>query len=236
MADTDNVICYGHQVPSFQHVFPKLFRAGLEVMTVEQIAAAAGKLPEADRLMMGDYLGPEGVAKVLDGLASDKSELVSKSYASSGSATAAQFRTVFPKVMTSIHNTLNPGQVQALMAALTAEDIASQSLFFGDEGRAQVFQQMRPDAVKAILDHTEDWVFLETGKRAVASMQQYGCMLEKQERVDRKLQGLETITLKYRDKPRAMYMKWEAGPFKGRELMYNEASFGAGKLLSLIHI
>lgn len=230
MGESNKVVCYGHEVPAFREVFPKLFRAGLDVMGVAQIQQVAGKLSEADRALMGDYLGAAGVQRVLDGLGDDKAQVVSSAYATKGDTSDDAFRAVFPRVMVSINNTLAPEQVVSVMGALTAEDMASMSLFFGDEGRVSVFKQMRPDAVRAILDRTEDWVFLETGRRAVQALPQYACTLEKQERVDKKLQGVETITLKYRESPRGVYMKWAAGPFKGRELLYSEAVLGKDKI------
>lgn len=230
MGDTSKLVCYGHEVPAFREVFPKLFRAGLEVMATDQIRQVADKLSEADRAVMGDYLGADGAARVLDGLASDKAQIVAASYTATGATTDDLFRAVFPRVMVSINNTLAPEQVVQVMGGLTAEDMASLSLFFGDEGRSFVFKNMRPDAIRAILDRTEDWVFLETGRRAVQAVPEYACTLEKQERVDRKLQGVETVALKYRENPRGVYMKWMAGPFKGRELMYSESVLGKDKI------
>ncbi len=230
MGETRKVVCYGHEVPAFTEVFPKLFRAGLEGMGIDQIQQVAGKLSDADRAVLGDYLGADGAARVIDGLASDKAQVVSSSYTPTGTVSEDQFRAVFPRVMVSINNTLTPDQVVTVMGTLSAEDMASMSLFFGDEGRTFVFKQMRPDAVRAVLDRTEDWVFLETGRRAVQTIPQYSCTLDKQERVDRKLQGVETIALKYRQAPRGVYMKWLAGPFKGRELLYSESSLGKDKI------
>jgi len=230
MGISNSVRCYGHDVPAFREVFPKLFRAGLDIMQADQIHQVAGRIEPSDRAAMADYLGPDGIRRVLDGLVDEKAQAVASSYATTGSITEERFRAVFPRVMVAIHNTLQPDQVVRVMACLSAEDIASMSLFFGDDGRTFVFEHMRPDAVRAVLDRTEDWVFLETGRRAVQAVPQYTCTLEKQERVDRKLQGVETIELKYRSSPLGIYMKWTAGPFKGRELLYSEAVLGKDKI------
>ncbi len=52
----------------------------------------------------------------------------------------------------------------------------------------------------------------------------------KNERIDGKMQGEEKVLLKFRDKPKGIYMKWLAGPWKGREVLYSEKFLGAGKV------
>lgn len=224
------VTCYGHDVPPFREVFPKLFRLGLELMTAEQVKQAVASLPEAQRNALGDFLGEEGIAKLAEGIDESKREIVLASYSKKGTTSDADFVRAYPDIMVRLHNSLNPDQVKRFIEGLSSEEIASQSFFFGNEGRERVFSGLRDDAIRAVLDRTADWVFLETGKRALAALPTYGCTLIKQERVGKKLQKPETIELKYRESPKAIYMKWLAGPFKGRELVYNTALMGPDKL------
>jgi hypothetical protein len=223
-------ICFGHAVPPFAEVFPKVFRLCLDAMSTEQVRQAVEALTELQRNALGDFLGENGVAAVADGVEQRKAEIVAAGYTKPGSAGRDAFAKAYPDVMVRIHNDLTREQLGKVLAALTAEDIASQSLFLGNEGRQRVFSKLRSDAVQAILDRTEDWVFLETGKRALAGIPMYACTLIKQERVGGKLQQPETIELKLRSAPKSIYMKWGAGPFKGRELLYNEAVLGIDKL------
>lgn len=222
--------CFGHEVPPFREVFPKLFRLGLDLMTADQVKEAVAMLPESQRNALGDFLGDEGLARVTADLDEAKREIVTSSYTTPGSSKEGEFLEAYPDIMVRLHNALKPDQVRQFIDGLTSEEIASQSFFFGNAGRERVFSGLREDAIRAVLDRTEDWVFLETGKRALAALPTYACTLIKQERVGNKQQKPETIELKYRESPKAIYMKWHAGPFKGRELVYNAALLGEDKL------
>lgn len=223
-------ICFGHEVPPFRDVFAKLFKAGVQVMSLPQIKEVAAELSTQARASLAGYLGEQAIAHALEGLPSDTVEFLTSTYTGTDPVSDEDFAKQYPLVMTTINNKLSAEQLQKVLAKLSAEDMASQSFFLGDEGRAHVFSKMRPEAVRAILDHTQDWVFIETGRRAIGRIRHYEATLEKNERVGGKLQGTETIAIKVQHKPLAIYMKWLAGPFKGRELLYNELVLGAGKL------
>jgi hypothetical protein len=64
----------------------------------------------------------------------------------------------------------------------------------------------------------------------MAVIPEYSATLFKQERMGKKLQDVEKIKVKMRHSPKAMHMKWVDGPFKGREVLYNEKLYGAGNL------
>lgn len=230
MSDADVESYCGHQIPPFSAVFPKVFRAGVEIMSLEQIDAVATALSDADRQLLGNTLGPSGVEQVIDGLAADKAERLASHYGAVGDPDPEAFRRLYPRLAVTTNNALSVDQLRAMLDALSAEELASQSLYFGDQGRIEAFSALDPKRVETILDHTDDWVLLLSGKSAAQGLSQYTATLEKQERLDRKLQGKETITLKVRREPRASYLKWLAGPFKGREVLYNAALFGADKL------
>lgn len=215
------VVCYGHEVPSFSNVFPKLLRLTLELLSIDQIRLTIDALSEPQRAAMLHFLGENGLASVVETLDTSKQDLVKASVAHLPDSTHQHFSTVYPNIMLRLYDTLTPEQIITFMKRLDAKDLAAQSLFIGNEGRKIVFSGLRDDSVAAVLDKTEDWVFLETGKRALANLAQYECTLIKQERVGKKLQDPETIHLKMREDPKAIYMKWIAGPFKGRELLYS---------------
>ncbi|RLB58080.1 MAG: hypothetical protein DRI90_17175 [Deltaproteobacteria bacterium] len=221
--------CFGHAVPPFAAVFPKVFRAGLDAMTLAQIDELATALSETDRQCLADFLGPR-TAETLAGLPKDKIDRLATHYQAAGDPDEEAFRAVYPQVAAMTNNVLSVDQLRSVLTALSPEDMASQSFFFGDEGRAVAFSTMKPDRIEATLDHTADWVLLASAKRAIEAIDSYTATLEKQERMGRKMQGVETIAIKVRQQPCALYMKWLAGPHKGRELIYNAPLLGTHKV------
>ncbi|MFH2007091.1 MAG: DUF1571 domain-containing protein [bacterium] len=217
-------------VRPFRSLFPRLFRKGVEVMSVAQLAAVAQALPEATRQAVADFLGPEGVAAVAEDLPPDKAELLVSAYPAAGDLDRQPFVDHYPAVMLATNEQLTTEQLTTVLQALGPVDLLSQSLFLGVRGRRHVLGRLRREQVEAILDHSDDWVLLETARDALTSYGQYRCVLEKQERVGGKLQGLERIELKTRQTPRAIYMRWIGGLWKGRQALYNEAVLGPGKV------
>jgi hypothetical protein len=217
-------------IPPFRALFPRLFRRGVDVMSVEQIAAVAKTLPESTRQAVADFLGSEGVAAVAEELPLEKAELLVSAYPAAGETDASTFVEHYPAVMLATNEQLTSEQLTAVLEGLSPVELVSQSLFLGARGRHHVMGQLRHEQVRAILDHSNDWVLLETAKDALSAYGQYRCLLEKQERVKGKLQGLERIELKARQTPRSIYMRWIGGPHKGRQVLYNEAVLGPGKL------
>jgi outer membrane lipoprotein-sorting protein len=68
--------------------------------------------------------------------------------------------------------------------------------------------------------------FLARLSDAAARVQDYACTFGKQERVDGQLQPASTIVLKQRRDPRCIYMKWTAGPERGREAIHCPVKYG----------
>jgi len=68
--------------------------------------------------------------------------------------------------------------------------------------------------------------FLERLAGASTSIEDYVCTFEKQERVDGTLLPISTILLKQRRNPRCIYMKWTAGPDRGREAIHCPEKYG----------
>ncbi|MBL8816271.1 MAG: DUF1571 domain-containing protein [Planctomyces sp.] len=65
-------------------------------------------------------------------------------------------------------------------------------------------------------------LMLQDGARFLENVDTYGCMFEKQERINGDLGESQTIELKVRHSPKfSVYMKWKNGD-TGRQLLYNE--------------
>jgi hypothetical protein len=191
--------CFGHEVPAFPEVFPRLYQTVQDQLTPDQVSAVAEALGEEI---------PDEPPSLED---------------------PAQARKL-PDLLLAVNRQLSLAQLQELLGALSAEELASQSLFLGDEGRRRLLSGLDPERTALLLDRTPDWVLLETGKRALARFATYTATLHKNERIDGKLQGEEVIELKYRSDPRAFYLRWVDGPFKGRQVLYNERLLGTGKI------
>ena len=230
-ADEDPVHCFGRLVPPFRSVvFPKVLRAGIEVMAAEQIDAVAAELSAADRQALSDALGPEGVARLLRDLPDAKAQRLASCYQPRGPADEQTFRAAYPRLAAATNGTLSLEQLERMLGQLSAEEMASQSFCLGAAGRIASLAALSRDRVAAILDHTDDWVMLETSKRALAEIACYTATVEKQERIDGKLGTAEVIALKVRHAPAALHLRWLAGPHKGRDLVYDPERFGPDKV------
>ena len=230
LAGEETIQSFGRTIPPFKGVFVKLFKVNADLMSMDQHKANAAQLTEAERAAIRNYLGDEGQKQVKEGLPKEKQDFLDKQYAAKASVTPADFKAIYPHLLAVSDTNLTPEQLQKTLEALTPEEIASQSFFMGEEGRRRLFSEMPIAATEAILNHTEDWILIETGKKMHNLIKDYTCILYKQERLGKKLQGVEKILLKYREKPKSMYMKWLDGPWTGRELVYNEALLGAGRV------
>lgn len=220
-------------IPPFTEVFPRLFGAYVKLMSADQLAELANDLSPEARLQLAACLGEQGLEQVLGGASEDKRLVLSEAYpaqAAAGPLDGERFAALYPEVMLATNTRLTSDQLRQALGGLSQEEIASQSIFLGNQGRRFAFGRMRHDAVEAMLDHTDDWVLLESGKQALAQFGHYTATFIKQERLKGKLQPAETIQLKYREQPRAFYLKWLAGPYKGRAVLYNEALLGPGRM------
>jgi len=221
---------FGHQVPPFREAFPCIFRLDLEVMSTDQLRALEEALPARAMAAVAACLELRGNDEVLAGLPEDKRALLAGDRWAGGEHDDETFAALYPDVMVAIDQVLSTEQLQQVVSQLPQEVVASRSLVLGNEGRARAFSRMRPESVEVILNNSDDWVLLVTGKQALSQFASYTATFIKQERVKGKLQKPETIQLKYREHPRAFYMKWVAGPFKGRAVLYNEAILGPDRI------
>lgn len=60
---------------------------------------------------------------------------------------------------------------------------------------------------------------------ASAKVEDYTCILTKQEYVKGKIRRMETIFMKHKKKPHSIYMKWIKKPFRDRECLYSEGKY-----------
>ena len=220
----------GHQIPPFDETFPRIFRLDLEVMSTNQLRSLDEALPDDTVAVMAACLRMHDMDRVLDGLPDDKRAVFQGKRWTGGEHHDHAFEALYPEIMVAVNEVLSAEQLQQVMSQLPQEDVASQSLVLGNEGRARAFSRMRPESVEVILNNSDDWVLLVTGKQALSQFAAYTATFIKQERIKGKLQDPERIQLKYREQPRAFHMKWVAGPFKGREVLYNETLLGPDRI------
>ena len=221
---------YGHDIPPFKTAVVKMLRAGMGALSAAELEALAGRVGARELSAVGAFVGADGLDEILAELDEDKRALVAAQYAPSGDVTDDEVRRRFPALMAAINNALPAEALAQSLAELRAEDLASPILFLGPDGCRAAFGAMKPEVVRLVLDRTDDWVFLVAARRATERIEQYTATLLKQERLGKKLQGLETIELKVRESPKAIYMRWLDGPHKRREMLYNAERFGPDKI------
>jgi len=231
LAGEETTQCFGHSIPPFQEVFVKLFRATATLMSMDQLKTTSAQMSDTERAAISYYLGEKGHRQVKEGLPQEKQVFLDEKYrVSTGIPPVQDFQAVYPHILAISNNNLGPDQLRKTLESLAPADLASQSFYLGEEGRKILFSEMTLSGVEEVLNRTEDWTLIETGKRTHNRIKDYTCILYKQERLGKKLQDVEKILLKYREKPKSMYMKWLDGPWTGRELVYNEALLGAGRV------
>lgn len=219
---------YGHVIPPFRQVFIKLFTIQCQMMSLDQLKSTAAQLSTQEKSTMSYFLGPDGHEQVKKALTPEKQNFLDAEFSMRAEAKPGDMQALYPHILGLSDNNLTLEQHLASLKRLTPEEMASQSFFMGDSGRKTFFGILTRDRAAAVLDSTPDWVLLETGRRKLAKVKSYTCIAYKQELINGKLQGVEKILFKSRDQPWSLYMKWLDGPFKGRELVYNEAVLGAG--------
>lgn len=211
-------------MPEFDGVFIKLFVKSVELANLDQLKAMHDKMSAPEKAALANIFTIQKWEEVLS--KSDpakKSFLMGKFKESAGKATPADFQKNFPKILAVNASILTLDQNKAILAALDDKEMAAMSFYMDNAGLKIFFTNIPFDRHIIFLDRAPDWMLLELGLRNYAGIKTYKCKLLKQEKVGGKLQGVETIMMKYREKPRGMYMKWIDGPFKGREALYNES-------------
>jgi len=226
---------FGHEIPAFREVFIKMFRLHLTELPLEQLQTVSAQLTPTERAAMSYFLGKDGHQAVKAGMDKEKQDYLDKHFAVHTEVPPSDrdFRKLYPHILAVTNNSMTPEQMAKIMDQLAPEDIASQSFYMGEEGRATFFSEMTEKHSEVLLDRTADWVMLETGKRKYDKIESYTSIVYKTERLDGELQGTEKILLRYRDNPLGIYMKWleyETSPWVGRQALYSEKHLEKGEV------
>ena len=215
-------VVYGHKIPPFKTVFIKVFRSYLQLSSMDQLRTTSIQLNDRERASISYFLGAEGHNQVKEGLPKEKQDFLQQKYAiHTQTPCETDFHKVYPHILATSGNGLTPEQWKTLLDGLSVEELASQNFWLATSGRRVFYTELSLDRIQIYIDHVQDWQIIAEGKRNLDSIRCYTCIMYKQERIDGKLQGVEKILLKFRDKPLAIYLKWLDGPWKGREVLYN---------------
>jgi hypothetical protein len=216
---------------SFRPVFIKMLRSGLQALDLDRIASMAKRVDGRQRSLIVAWLGPEGIQQGLEGLAdARKSFLLEARDEAAPEGDESAFREALPEILSALNSELPLDAFRAMVDGLAESDLAEQSDYLGPAGRRALLGSMPADKVRILLDRTSDGVLLQAASQAAELLETVTATLVKRERVSGKLQDEETISIKLREKPKGVYMKWLAGPFKGREMLYDEVRLGARRI------
>jgi len=188
--------------------------------TVAEARANFASLPAEKKTALVNFLGDEGKAYLLSRCTGDICGFV-KSFEPGQPVSEKEFQKLWPEILVYLMNPMPVDKYKKFVDS-TADEIGPEGIFMDWQGQEILWSQLDPSRHEPILNLTPDWVFLEIGLRRYSEIKDYTSIYYKQERLDGELQGVETILLKYREKPRGIYMKWLDGPWKGREVLYNE--------------
>jgi hypothetical protein len=191
---------FGHDIPAFRGVFIKLFTGMVDAMTMDTLKTSSAQMSDKERAAISYYLGEEGHKKVKSQLPPEKQAFLDEKFMVHTEITPEyDFQKIFPHVIALGNNNLTTDQMKNILESLTPEEIASMSFYMGKEGRKVFFSEMSLDRTEIVLNNTEDWVLIETGKRAYKDIKDYTCVLYKTERLGDKMQDEEKILVKFRE-------------------------------------
>ena len=173
------------------------------------------------KTVLVNYLGESGKSYLLSKCSGDVCNFI-KTIKPGKAASEAEILKVYPEILIANHNRMPVDKFNKYILS-AADEIAPEAIFMGWQGLDKYFLGLEPSRHEIVLQNTPTYIFLELGLRRYAELKDYTAIMFKQERLGRKLQGVETIQLKYREKPKSIYLKWIDGPWKGRELLYNES-------------
>jgi hypothetical protein len=222
------------KLPPLEGVFEKLFASSIRLMSMDQLQKEYNSFNDEDRTSLVNFLGKDRFDKALQGLEEPKKKFLEDSYLKFlGKGDSSEFaRKHLPIILAANANVMSAAQVKQSLAVLDDMEMGSLTLSMGPPGTKIMFGKITgKDKHNAIMESTPMWVILEMGLIKYGTVRDYTCTLLKQERIDNKLQGVETMEVKYRVKPSlAIYAKWVNGPYTGRECLYNETVIGKDKL------
>jgi len=210
----------------FVRRFPGLFFATAEVAEPSQVEAIAAALSVEARATIAACLPGDQLSKLPDA----RRAVIERAYPREPGGDASALAERYPDILVATCAALEPEQFVRVLRQATPELLASQSAALGAAGRRSALSRMSPRMIQALLDHTPEEVLLSSSLQALEEIQQYSTTLYKRERVRGKVQGEEVIEARLRMDPAAFFMRWVAGPFKGRRVLYNEQLLGPGKI------
>jgi hypothetical protein len=173
------------------------------------------------KAILVNFLGEPGKSFLLGKCQGDACGVV-KSFKPGKPAGEAEIQKVYPDILLTILAPLSVEKFNNYILS-TKDEIGPEAIFMGWQGLDKYFLGLEPARHEIVLKNTPTYIFLELGLRRYGELKDYTAIMYKQERLGKKLQGVETIALKYREKPKSIYMKWIDGPWKGREVLYNES-------------
>lgn len=213
------------KLPSIEEVFAKLFSASIRIFSLDQLKKESTLLSEEERCSMINFLGKERLLKAIEGLDADKKNFLTDEYMKliGKGDLGKNFRKFLPRILAINANIMSVEQVKQSLKSLDEAEMGTLTIYMGNDGLKVLFNNANRDKHEAIMSSTPDWVILEMGLLKYDTIKDYTATMLKQEKIGGKMQGVETIELKYRVKPTAIYAKWINGPFKGRECLYNSS-------------
>ncbi len=216
------------ELPEFREVLPKSIVKYLSHCDAQLAKKAIASVGEDKIQLIANYIGDEGWKYVMEHIKPELKPILEKYKPASGidfKKLEAELKKVYPKIPAIWMNLLPEQEFIRYLKETEKLVRGVEALFMGWQGLRVFFETLDEKRHEALLDHTPDWVFIDIGLMRYDAIKDYKCIVYKQERVKGHLQDVEKILLKYRDKPFAIYMKWLDGPFKGREVLYNEAYY-----------
>ncbi len=208
------------QLPDSREVIAGVFAHYLSACSRAEAKLSLDALGPEKKSALVNFLGEPGKAYLLAHCQGEACPLA-QSFKPEKGVSEAEFQKIWPAILVAILNPMPLDNYKKFVDS-SAEEIGPEGIYMDWVGQEILWAGLEQTRHEAILNLTPDWVFLEVGLRKYATIKDYTCIYYKQERLGDKLQGVETILLKYREKPKAIYMKWLDGPWKGREMLYNE--------------
>jgi len=191
-------------------------------LTLEENKSALEALGEEKKAVIANFLGQEGIKYLLANCnKGENCSLIKTSFTPTKQISVQEFQKFYPEILATQLNLIPMDKYKSFIIA-SADDIGPQGVLMDWRGLGKYFKILEPSRHEVILENTPTWLFLEIGLRRYEEIKDYTCIYYKQERLGTKLQGEEKILLKYREKPKGIYMKWLDGPWKDREMVYNE--------------
>lgn len=215
------------KLPELEDVFAKLFANTVKIFSMDQLQKEYATLSEEERASMANFLGKDRWDKVVQGLDDQKKKFLEAQYSKyAGKGDGASFKKHLPKIIGINLNIMSVDQVKQSMSVMDDKEMGSLCISMGNDGLKVLMATANKDKHAVLLQSTPDWVLLEMGLRKYDAIKDYTCILLKNEKIGGKMQGVETIEMKYRVKPNCIYAKWVDGPWKGREALYRDSAPG----------